>query len=130
MKSETRSTMIDAPPATVFAFVSQPENLPQWAPAFARAVRRDGDHWVATNAEGERRVKIDANPDCGTVDFLILVAPDFYFRAPTRVVPNGEGSEYIFTLFQAPGMDDGLFAGQVDGLADEFATLRRLLTPA
>jgi hypothetical protein len=30
-----------------------------------------------------------------------------------RVIPNGEGSEVLFTLFQAPDMSDDAFAENV-----------------
>jgi hypothetical protein len=37
-KSKTLSFSIDCPPDRVYAFVSNPEDLPRWATAFAQSV--------------------------------------------------------------------------------------------
>jgi hypothetical protein len=53
----------------------------------------------------------------------MTVAPGTEHVAYSRVVPNGAGAEYIFTLFQGPGMSDETFASQRAALAEELAIL-------
>jgi hypothetical protein len=43
------------------------------------------------------------------------------------VLPRGDGAEYVFTQFQAPGMPDAVFDGQVAALAHELVALKALL---
>jgi len=129
MSSRTCSVAIAAAPSSVFGYVSQPQNLPAWAPAFAESVHPEDDYWVATTPAGETRFALRTDETLGIVDFLGLVAADaFVLRAPTRVVPNGpKRSEYLFTLFQAPTESDAAFEKRLAVLSDELVTLRDLL---
>jgi uncharacterized protein YndB with AHSA1/START domain len=65
------SVGIERPPDEVYAFVSDPANLPRWATAFCLSVRRSGDEWIVETPE-----------------------------APMRVVANGSGSEVLAALVQ------------------------------
>ncbi len=53
--------------------------------------------------------------------------PDVEGVAYSRVLPNGEGSEYLFTQFQAPGMPDEVFQGQIESLKGELVLLKDLM---
>jgi hypothetical protein len=44
--SKTLSISIDCHPAKVYEFVSNPENLPKWATAFCKSVRKSGNDWI------------------------------------------------------------------------------------
>ena len=46
---------------------------------------------------------------------------------PMRVVPNGEGSEFMFTLIRQPGMSDGQFAEDKAAVESDLKTLKDLL---
>jgi uncharacterized protein YndB with AHSA1/START domain len=94
--TKTRSIAIAASPQTVFDLVGDPSSLPKWAPGFARAIRPDGDHWIVENDQGEARVIVRTSREHGTVD--ILSADDPTQGAYSRVLPNGSGSEFLFTL--------------------------------
>jgi hypothetical protein len=48
-------------------------------------------------------------------------------RNPMRVVPNGEGSEFVFALIRQPGMSDGQFAKDKAAVENDLATLKGLL---
>lgn len=122
LHSETRSTSIQADPQTVFDFVADPRTLPRWAPGVARAVRPDGDHWILDNGEGETRIAVRASREHGTVD--LLSADDPRLGAFTRVLPNGDGSEYQFTLFFPPGTPDDAIAAQMAVVEGELAAVR------
>ena len=41
MRSRTVTTVLPAPKREVFAYMSEIENLPEWATEFARELRRD-----------------------------------------------------------------------------------------
>src|SRR4051812_17404306 len=108
-RSHTRSIAIAAPPATVFDLVSDPAALPRWAPGFARSSRPAGDHWIVENDQGEARIVVHSSREHGTVD--ILSADDPTQGAYSRVLPNGSGSEYQFTLqFPSDAPEDAVTA--------------------
>jgi hypothetical protein len=127
-RSDTRSIAIDAPRDEVFAFLADPENLPRWAVGFCRSIRRDDSgRWIVSTSQGELAVRYVTDEEAGTVDFYMTVAAGSEIAAFSRVVPNGDGSEYVFTQLQHPGMPDDVFDGQVRALIEELQVLRALL---
>jgi hypothetical protein len=124
MRSDTRSITIDARPKDVVAFLADPRNLPRWAIGFAKHIRQDGDRWFASTSQGEIGVAIDVDDQSGTVDFRMEVAPGVEAVAYSRVLPNREGAEYVFTQFQQPGVPDELFGQLVTAVRHELVTLK------
>ncbi len=127
MKADTQTISIDADPRAVFQFVAQPPNLPHWARAFCQAIRPDADAWVVSSPQGAVRVRYETDEALGVIDFHINPAPALETLAASRVVPNGRGTEYVFTQFQTPGMPDDVFTSQVQALRMELLTLKALL---
>jgi hypothetical protein len=126
--SDTRSVTIDASPDQVFEFVADPENLPRWAVGFGRSIRRDeDDRWIVTTVQGDIPIRYITVEATGTIDFYFTPAPGVELAAFSRVVPNGDGAEYIFTQFQAAGMPDDVFDGQVRALTEELQVLRAIM---
>jgi hypothetical protein len=62
----------------------------------------------------------------GVIDFHFSPAPEVVAVARSRVVSNGDGSEYLFTQFQTPGMPDEVFEALRTTLSDELEVLHRL----
>ena len=130
-RSDTRTVSIAAPPAEVFAFVADPENLPRWAVGFCRAIRRDSDasdKWIATTGSGAIPLRYSANAVRGVIDFYFEPSPNVEVAAFSRVLPNAAGAEYVFTQFQVTGMSDDVFEGQVRTLIEELEVLRALIS--
>ncbi len=127
MRSDTTTITIETDPKDVVAFVSDPRNLPRWAIGFAKGVRQDGGRWVVSTGQGDVSVAIDVDEQSGTVDFRMEVAPGVEAVAYSRAVPNGDGTEYVFTQFQQPGVPDELFGQLVAAIRHELVTLKALL---
>jgi hypothetical protein len=121
-RAETRSISIQAPPDTVLDFVGDARTLPRWAPGFARAVRPDGEHWLVDTGAGERRIALRVSRERGTAD--IVSATDPRVGVFTRVLSNGEGSEYLFTQFFPEGTSEEAIARQVAVVEGELRTVR------
>ncbi|MGP3925993.1 SRPBCC family protein [Streptomyces sp. 8N616] len=102
MGSVTGSISIEAPAADVFAVVSDPERLPDWCTDFARASRREGDHWIVDTPFGPVEVRSSADPPTGVVDFRV-VSEHGDHQAFTRLIAvSDRTTEYVFTrLFGA-----------------------------
>ena len=118
--SQTRSITISAPPESVLEVVGDARRLPTWAPDFARSVRPDGEHWVI-NDEATIDVRVDRA--ARTVD--IVSAENPRRGAFSRVLPNGDGSEFLFTLFFPPGTDDAAVSRQMASVASAARSVRR-----
>ena len=128
MRSETVTTVLDAPPTEVFALLSDIERLPEWATEFARELRREGDDYKVVNGLGELYFSIAADERSGVIDMFAGPTKDAMAVFPTRAVALGDGrTAYSFTMFQAPGMPDELFEAQHASLRREFANIERLL---
>jgi hypothetical protein len=127
MRADTKTISIQAKSDKVMAFLTDPENLPRWAVGFAKSVRPDGDRWIVTTGGGEMGIRIVAERSLGVLDFYMSPAPGIEGMAASRVVPAGDGVEYVFTQFQAPGMPDDVFAKNVGALTHELTVLKALL---
>jgi hypothetical protein len=122
--AETRSISIAAPPEAVLNVVGDAPRLAQWAPNFASEVRAEGRHWLVRSGDVELLIDVRVAPEQGTVD--IVAAGDPRRGAFTRVVPNGEGSEYLFTLLFGDGTPDEAIAAQMATVEEELRAVRDL----
>jgi hypothetical protein len=129
MKSATVTTVLDADPRTVFAYMSDIEHLPAWATEFARELHRIGDDYKVVNGLGEFFFTIQADAESGVIDMFAGPTKEEMAIFPTRAVglPDGR-TAYSFTMFQAPDMPDELFEAQHASLEREFANIERILS--
>ena len=126
MESRTVTAVLDAPKDQVFTFLSEIENLPRWATEFARELKHEDGRNKVVNGLGEFYFEIDADLETGVIDMYAGPSEDALALFPTRVVPlPGGRSAYTFTMFQARGMPDELFASQHEALLREFENIRR-----
>jgi hypothetical protein len=124
MRSRTVTTVLSAPKQEVFAYLSEIENLPEWATEFARELRRDDDGYTVVNNLGEFRFEIHADESTGVIDMLAGPNAEEMAVFPTRAVELPDGrTAYTFTMFQGPRMPDELFDGQYESLQREFANI-------
>ena len=122
------SISIQRSPADVYEFASDPRNLPCWAAGLARSeVRREEDEWIADAPFGKVRVKFAQRNPYGVLDHDVRLESGVIIHNPMRVVPNGEGSEFIFTLIRQPGMSDEKFAADRAAVEKDLRTLKELL---
>jgi hypothetical protein len=123
--TQTRSIAIAAPPEAVVEVLADGTRLPEWAPQFANEARAEGDHWVIDSGGQPFRIRIKASADFGTVD--IVSADDERIGSFSRVIPNGEGSEFLFTLLFPQGTDQAAIDAQMAVVEGELETVRSLV---
>jgi hypothetical protein len=125
MRTNTQSIAIAAPAGYVFEFVADLEKLPKWAIGFAKEIRRENGGWLVRTGSGDEiGIRSVTDPELGVVDYHMSPTPGIEFPAATRVVPNEDGAEYVFTMFQPPGMPDEVFEQQIAELARELVVLK------
>jgi hypothetical protein len=126
VRSDTQSITINARPSDVLAFVGNGANLPRWAIGFAKSVRPAEDGWVVTTGQGDVPTTVAVHEAAGTVDFR-MEPKGAEATAFARVLPNADGSEFLFTQFQSPGMPDELFDQLVAAVGHELVALKALV---
>jgi hypothetical protein len=122
------SVYIARRPAEVYEFASDPRNMPRWATGLARSeITEDGEEWVADAPFGKVRVRFVQRNSFGVMDHDVTLESGVTIHNPMRVVPNGEGSEFVFTLIRRPGMSDEQFAKDKTAVENDLKTLKHLL---
>jgi hypothetical protein len=111
----------------VYDFVSDARNLPRWATAFVRSVRPANGAWIIDTPLGEMGFRFVERNAFGVLDHVVTLASGEVTLNPMRVLPNDDGSEVIFTLFQAPDMSDLQFVEDVSSVEGDLRTLKKLL---
>ncbi|HEY0663483.1 MAG TPA: SRPBCC family protein [Thiobacillaceae bacterium] len=127
MQSKTLSVTVAAPPERVYAFASNPANLPRWVPSFFRSIEQAGGEWVAQSPQGRVVVEFVHDNDLGVLDHTVTLPSGVRVTNPMRVIANGEGSEVLFTLIQHAGMSEQQFDEDAKLVASDLDALRRVL---
>lgn len=109
MKNRTITVTLAADRDAVFGFLADLQNLPHWAPAFCRELRKDEKLWRATTPAGEDYLALIAHEQTGVIDLLIGQRPDEMTLFPLRVVRQPHGTVVVCTVFQAPDWADEVF---------------------
>ncbi|MEH3054536.1 MAG: SRPBCC family protein [Patulibacter minatonensis] len=129
--AHTISVTIPRPPGEVYAYVTDPRNLPAWAAGLATSVERRDGRWVVDSGEGEWTVEFVPENDLGVADHLVTLPDGRQQLNPMRVLPNGDGSEVTFTIFRAEiGDDHDEWAHLIATIRDDLLALRTALAAA
>jgi hypothetical protein len=125
-RAHTVSVGIAADPHAIYAYASDPANLPSWAPGMVKSIEKVGATWVAQTPLGEVTFQFTAANNFGVLDHDVEAGGRTYHN-PMRVVPNGSGGEVLFTLLQLPGITDEQFQQDMDTVRADLNKLRTIL---
>lgn len=115
-------------PSDIYEFASNPKNLPLWAAGLASSeVHRDGNAWVADAPFGRVKIRFADKNTHGVMDHEVELDSGVVIHNPMRVVPNGDGSEFIFTLLRQPGMSNEQFSEDRRAVEKDLRTLKKIL---
>ncbi len=121
-------TTIDRPWRDVYAFASQPENMPRWAAGLAAGLSRECEDWIGDGGPiGKIRVRFTPRNDLGVIDHTVTLDTGMSFENALRVVPNGDGAEIMFTLLRQPDTDDQAFEVDAAAIQTDLGTLKQIL---
>jgi hypothetical protein len=110
----------------VYAFASNPENLPHWAAGLSGSIKNiDGD-WIAESPMGSVKVKFADKNKFGVLDHEVTLPSGEKFYNPMRVFPNHDGCEVIFTLYRRPGTSEQMFAEDAQAVTKDLKKLKVL----
>ncbi|MDP2654128.1 MAG: SRPBCC family protein [Candidatus Omnitrophota bacterium] len=126
-ESKTLSIAIDRDPQAVYAFVTDPENLPKWAVTFCRSAVKSGEGWRIETSAGPMAVRFAPRNEFGVMDHYLTLPDGNEILVPMRVVPNNNGCEMIFTIFRQPGMSDENYAKDAGLVEQDLKNLKHIL---
>jgi hypothetical protein len=126
-RSRTLSVSIERPPDEVYAFASDPRNLPRWASGLGLSISPSGDDWTVETPQGPVKLRFAERNAFGILDHTVTLPTGQEVHVPMRVVPNGAGSEVLCTLFQPADMPDVLFNEDAATVEADLRTLKGVL---
>ena len=112
------SVWIEATPEAVYAFASNPVELPRWAAGLADPTLGIAD------------VEFAACNEFGVLDHVVRLPSGEAVYNPMRVIPAGPGlprCEVVFTLRRGPGVTNEEFEADAAAVAADLETLRDLI---
>jgi hypothetical protein len=121
------SVSINCSPQAVYDFASNPENLARWATGLGGSITKEKGEWIADSPMGKVRIRFAERNTYGVLDHDVILESGIQVHNPIRVVPNGGGSEVIFTLFRQPDMSDEKFAEDAQWVEKDLKILKALL---
>lgn len=124
------SVSIDAAPAEVYAFAREPSNLPRWAAGLGSAISEVNGEWIAGSPMGRVKVRFVERNALGVLDHDVTLESGATVANAMRVVPNGTGSEVLFTLLRQPGTTADAFEEDARAVERDLLALKRLLEGA
>jgi hypothetical protein len=122
------TTFINRRLTDVYACALNPENRSFMAASLSRTeVTKQSDAWVAGAPFGKVRIKFAPANNLGVLHNDVQLESDVVEHDPMRMVPNGEGIEFTFTLFQQPGISQQQLEKDAQAVANDLHTLKTLL---
>ena len=95
--------------------------------SFCLSVEDDGNGWQMETPTGWVGIRFVPANEFGILDHIVQLPDGQSLLNPMRVVPNGEGCEIMFTLFQLPEMDDEQFARDAEMVMADLKTLKAVM---
>jgi len=127
LKSRTVTVSVKCEPQKAYRFVTNPENLPKWATAFCKSVRKSEGEWIVETTQGPVKIRFVPQNDLGVADHYVSPAPGVDIYVPMRVVASGADSEIMLTLFQGVDMPDDVYARDIQWVERDLRTLKGML---
>ncbi|MER6116676.1 SRPBCC family protein [Streptomyces sp. A0642] len=118
---------IAAPAAAVYAYASDPGNLPAWAQGLGGSIEEIDGQWVAESSPmGRVVVAFTPRNELGVLDHDVTLPSGETVYNPVRVIADGSACEVVFTLRRGPGVGDADFQRDADMVAADLVRLKEL----
>lgn len=128
VQSHTVQVSIHRTADEVYDFISNPGNMPQWAPGFCLSIKRTDkkDTWLITTTNGPVPARFIEKNNFRIWDHYVDIDGLEVYNA-MRVLENKEGSEVTFTLFRLPHMNDEEFEADKAAVQKDMNSLKKVM---
>jgi hypothetical protein len=127
VESRHLSVYIDRPVRVVYAFASDPANLPRWAPGLGSSVTHDDGKWFVETPAGRVQVTFAPPNEYGVLDHEVVTPSGETVYVPLRAIADGDRCEVVFTLRRAPGTTEAEFDRDTGLVTADLALLKTVL---
>jgi len=124
------SERIGRPAGEVYEYAADPANLPEWARGLGSAVESADGRWFVETDGGRVGFAFVERNAFGVLDHEVTLPSGEVIYIPMRVLPDGDGSEVVFTLRRLPGMSDLDFERDAQAVAADLARLKEIVEGA
>ena len=124
LQSRHLSERISRPADEVYAYASDPANLPRWAPGLGDSVEQVDGQWFVDAPSGRVSLAFAPRNDFGILDHYVTLDSAEVIYIPMRVITDESGSEVLFTLRRRPGITEAEFGADADAVAADLARLK------
>ena len=121
---------IDRRAEEVYAYASNPANIPTWAPGLGTSIEHVGDAWFVGIGDGRVKLAFAAPNPFGVLDHEVTLPSGEVISIPMRVIADGEACDVVFTLRRQPGMSGGDYERDTGLVQADLARLKRVLEAA
>jgi hypothetical protein len=119
LESAHVAVSIDRTAEDVYAFASDPRNLPRWADGLAQQdVELVDGRWVVESPMGRVTVEFIPANSFGILDHRVTLPSGESVDNPVRVIPNADGCDVVFSVRRRAGMSAEEFAADLATLRD------------
>ncbi|GEA87391.1 SRPBCC family protein [Cellulomonas cellasea] len=129
-ESRHLSVHIDRSVPDVYAFVSDPANLPRWAPGLGGDVVEEDGRWFVETPGGRAQITFTPPNDLGVLDHDVVTPSGEIVHVPLRALADGDGCEVVFTVRRSPVMSDADLERDVAAVRQDLEQLRQVLEGA
>ena len=127
LSAKTLTISIDRDAQRVYEFASDPRNFPRWVTSFVRSARQESAGWVLETDGGPIGIRFAERNRFGVLDHVVRLPSGQEVPNSMRVVPNGSGSEVMFTLLRRPEMGREEFERDAAMVERDLRSLKALM---
>ena len=120
------ATSIDRSASDVYAYASDPANLPLWAKGLADAdLERVDGRWVVDSPLGRVTIEFTPHNHFGIVDHDVTLPTGEIVNNPMRIIANETGCDVVFTVRRRASMSEADLDADCAAVAADLASLKR-----
>lgn len=120
------SVSIERSPDEVYRLASDVQSWPRWAHGLG-TVKRRGDEWIAEGPIGTAKVRFSPRNEFHVLDHDVTLASGVTVHNALRVIPNGGGSEVVFSVLRQPGTSSAYFQADTQAVERDLQQLKQIV---
>jgi hypothetical protein len=121
------SVAIERSPDDVYRYAANVETWPEWASGLGKSMRKVEGAWIIDGPMGQVKMKMTEPNNYRVLDHDVTLPSGQTVHNAFRVLPNGNGSEAVFSVFRQNGVSDEDFAADWAAVEKDLHTLKRVL---
>ncbi len=125
-RSVHQSISIKCTPQKLFDFISNPLNWPLYSEFNLKVEKKEG-YWLIETPQGPLKHVIISDKQYGIMDTIITLPSGNDMLVPSRILPNGNGTEYVVTHFQPGEVSTTIFESWLQGVDRNLNRLKKIM---